>query len=59
MERRLSFLYKELENLLNFAPAIEDCSKKENEMYSDMANLKDSIFDYLEETKALVEKCKK
>lgn len=51
VERRLSFLYKELENLLNFAPAIEDCSKKENEMYSDMANLKDSIFDYLEETK--------
>lgn len=51
MERRLNLLYIELDNLLNIAPAVEDCSRKEDEMYADMANLKESIAAYLEETK--------
>lgn len=42
---RIIKLYKELDAILNNAPAEEDCSDEENEMYSDMANLKDSIFD--------------
>ena len=43
MNERISKLYKELEYLLNHAPAVDDCTAKENEVYSDMANLKNSI----------------
>lgn len=50
MNERIRNLYEELETLLNLAPAEEDCTDKENDMYSDMANLKESIFDWLEET---------
>lgn len=43
MNERINNLYKELEYLLNHAPAVDDCTEEENEMYSDMANLKNSI----------------
>lgn len=40
MDERLQKLEKELDSLLNMAPIEDDCTKNENEMYSDMANLK-------------------
>lgn len=43
MEERLVKLYTELEFLLNNAPIEGDCTNEENEMYSDMANLKSSM----------------
>ena len=49
MDERLEALEKELDNLLNMAPIEGDCTKNENEMYSDMANLKNSITMVLEE----------
>lgn len=45
MKERLEKLYKEIDVLLNLAPVEEDCTDEENEMYSDMANLKNSMFD--------------
>lgn len=45
MNERLALLYKELEFFLNNAPCEEDCSKEENQVYSDMANLKCSMED--------------
>lgn len=45
METRLKALYKEIETLLNLAPIEDDCTNEENAMYSDMANLKESMFD--------------
>jgi hypothetical protein len=45
MKERLEKLYKEIDTLLNLAPIEDDCSDEENEMYSDMANLKESMFD--------------
>lgn len=36
-------LYGELDFLLNNAPIVDDCNVEENEMYYDMANLKNSI----------------
>lgn len=49
MDERLEALEKELDNLLNMALIEDDCTKNENEMYSDMANLKNSITMVLEE----------
>lgn len=49
MDERLQKLEKELDSLLNMAPIEDDCTKNENEMYSDMANLKNSITAVLEE----------
>lgn len=49
MNGRLKVLEKELDTLLNMAPIEGDCTKKENEIYSDMANLKSSIAMVLEE----------
>lgn len=43
MEKRLKELYKEINVLLNNAPTIDDCTDAENEVYSDMANLKNSM----------------
>ena len=43
MEDRIMKLYKELDFLLNNSPIENDCSDEQNEMYSDMANLKGSI----------------
>lgn len=45
---RLKNLYREIDAILNMAPTEEDCTEEENAMYSDMANLKESIFDCLE-----------
>lgn len=45
MKERLIKLYKELDELLNLSPWEEDCTDEENKMYSDMAILKESIFD--------------
>lgn len=47
MEDRIKKLYEELDFLLNNAPVEGDCTNKENTMYSDMANLKESIFDVI------------
>jgi hypothetical protein len=43
MKKRLVNLYKEIEFLLNHAPIEDDCTDEENEMYADMANLKNSM----------------
>ena len=45
MNERLITLYKEIETLLNLAPCEEDCTNEEIAMYSDMANLKETMFD--------------
>ena len=44
MNESIKKLYEELEFLLNHAPVEDDCTSEENEMYADMANLKESIF---------------
>lgn len=49
MKERLTKLFNELEFFLNHSPIEDDCTDKENEMYSDMANLKDSIESVIEE----------
>ena len=46
--KRLQALYKEIDTLLNMAPCEEDCTYEENAMYSDMANLKNSLFDVIQ-----------
>lgn len=43
MKERLKSLYKEIEFLLNHAPVEDDCTDEENEIYSEMANLKNAI----------------
>ena len=48
MKERLTNLLGELDFLLNKSPIEDDCTDKENEMYSDMANLKNSIEAVLE-----------
>lgn len=48
MKERLIKLLGELEFFLNNSPIEDDCTHKENEMYSDMANLKNSINTVLE-----------
>ena len=44
---RLQSLFNEIDTLLNMAPCEDDCSNEENIMYSNMANLKESLFDVL------------
>lgn len=46
-KNRLKALYTEVEALLNMAPCEDDCSEQENEVYSEMANLKEALFDLL------------
>lgn len=41
--QRIKKLYKELEYILNTAPIEDDCTDEENQIYSDIANLKNSI----------------
>lgn len=43
MNDRLDKLYNELEYFLNHSPFVEDCTDEQNQMYSDMADLKNSI----------------
>lgn len=45
MKNRLCALYKEVESLLNQSPSVEDCTDLENAVYSDLANLKNSLFN--------------
>lgn len=49
MKERLTKLLGELDFFLNNSPIEDNCTEKENEMYSDMANLKSSIEVVLEE----------
>jgi len=49
VNERLKALEKELDSLLNMAPLKKYLTQKKNEMYSDMANLKNSITAVLEE----------
>lgn len=42
-KERLNKLLEELEFFLNHSPIEDDCTDEENEMLSDMANLKNSI----------------
>lgn len=49
MKERLTNLLEELDFFLNNSPIEDDCTDKENEMYSDMANLKNSIEAVLED----------
>lgn len=44
MDEQLRKLYRMLDSVLNLAPIEEDCADEENDMYSDMANLKNSMF---------------
>lgn len=43
MEEKLKNLYGQIEDILNLAPDEQDCTKEENEMYADIANLKSSM----------------
>lgn len=45
MEERLKNLYQEIATLLNMAPSLDDCTDEENEVYSDMSNLYNSLYD--------------
>ena len=49
MDKRLEKLYHEIDAILNLAPIEDDCTDSENALYSDMANLKESLFKVLEE----------
>lgn len=46
-KERLQSLLKEIDALLSTAPSEEDCNFKENIMYDDMTNLKQSLFDVI------------
>lgn len=48
---RIENLCRELGALLGMAPAVDDCTEQENKMYSDMAILYESTFDFIEEYK--------
>lgn len=54
MRERLKTLEQELDDLLNLAPIGNDCTNNENQMYSDMATLRNSIEAVLSEDKELV-----
>ncbi len=43
LKARLSSLLKEVEELLAFAPSEEECCKEEKQVFSDLANLKESL----------------
>jgi len=49
MKERLTNLLSEIDFFLNNSHIEDDCTDKENEMYSDMANLKNSIEAVLED----------
>lgn len=44
MDEKLRKLYRMLDSVLNLAPIEGDCTAEENDMYSDMANLKNNMF---------------
>ena len=45
MEQRFYNLYRELEALSNLSPAIDDCSEKENALYSAIEKLRICLED--------------
>lgn len=45
MNERLIALFKEIDVLLNLAPCEDDCTDEENEIYAEMANLKNALFN--------------
>lgn len=45
MVERLRNLCKEIDIILNNAPCVGDCTDEDNAVYSDMASLKESLFD--------------
>ena len=49
MKQRLNNLLNELEFFLNHAPIEDECPDTANQMYSDMANLKNSIENYFDD----------
>lgn len=49
MEEKIRNIYNELNDLLKNAPEEDECTEKQNTMYSDMANLKESIYEYIYE----------
>lgn len=48
LKNDLEDLLLRLRNLLENAPKEEECTDEQNDMYSDMANLVESIKNYLE-----------
>lgn len=48
LKDRLGNLLWRLQDLIENAPAEEDCTDEENDMYADMENLIESIKNYLE-----------
>ena len=48
LKNDLQDLLLRLRNLLENAPEEEECTDEQNDMYSDMANLVESIENYLE-----------
>lgn len=49
-KERLNKILDELEFFLNYSPIEDDCTDKENKMYSDMVNLKNSIESVLDKS---------
>ena len=49
MSEKIKNLNKTLIEFLTAAPAEEDCSELENQIYADMQNLQESITEYLGE----------
>lgn len=49
LKDRLGNLLWRLQDLIENAPAEEDCTDEENDMYADMENLIESIENYLRE----------
>ena len=45
LKARLSSLLKEVEELLSVVPSEEECIEEENQVFSDLANLKESLLN--------------
>lgn len=43
MKEKLKNLHEQIEDILSLVPDEKDCTQEENEMYADMANLKNSM----------------
>ena len=43
MEELLMNLYQEIETLLSMAPCLDDCTPQDEEVFSDLANLYNSL----------------
>jgi len=45
MREKLEKVYQDIELCLIMAPEEDDCTDEENEMYADMSNLRDSMYN--------------